>query len=145
MGNSTYWEKKVSLIAFRQVFKEILPATCNQLRNYDLFEKAWLKLSPLIQSSSSRIISQNHAPGISLLTKNVKKLLHAPDVDCPLPLNLYGKPWGWTKSYPREKHLLISPIRKTPFNRFKSFAIKSLILYPSNSNFQVITLCNLHL
>ena len=39
--------KKVSLIAFRQVLTKILPAACIQLYNYDLFENARLKLSPL--------------------------------------------------------------------------------------------------
>ena len=85
--NITYWEiphigKKVSRIAFRQVLTKILPAICIHLHNYDLFEKARLKLSPIIKNSSSRSISQNHTPGISLLTKNVKRLLHPPDVDC---------------------------------------------------------------
>ena len=71
--NITHWEKKVSLIAFRQVLTKILPAACIQLINYDLFEKARLKLGPLIHKTvSSRIVSQNHTPGISLLTKNVK-------------------------------------------------------------------------
>ena len=77
--------KKVSLIAFRQVLTKILPAACIQLHNYDLFEKAQLKLSSF-KTVSSRIISQNHMPGISLLTKNVTKLLHPPGVDCsPFP------------------------------------------------------------
>ena len=35
----------------RQVLTKILPAACIQLHNYDLFEKAQLKLSPLIQNS----------------------------------------------------------------------------------------------
>ena len=46
---------------------------------------------------SSRIISQNHMPGISLLNKNVKKLLHPPGVDCPsLWLQLCVEPSCWT-------------------------------------------------
>ena len=56
-----------------------------------------------------------------------------------------GNPGYGGKSYPTAKKLLISPIRKIPLNRFKSFGIKSFISSPSNSNFQVITLCNLHL
>ena len=50
--------KKVSLIAFRQVLTKILPAACIQLHNYDLFEKAQLKLSPLIQNS----VQQDYVP-----------------------------------------------------------------------------------
>ena len=95
---------------------------------------------------SSRIISQNHMPGISLLTKNVTKLLHPPGVDCsPFPKTFMGNPGDEEKSYPIAKNLLICPIRKIPLNRFKSFVVKSFISSPSNSNFQVIILCNLHL
>ena len=63
----------------------------------------------------------------------------------PLPLNLMGNPGDEEKSYPTAKNLLISPIRKILLNRFKSFAVKSFISSSSNSNFQVIILCNLHL
>ena len=49
------------------------------------------------------------------------------------------------KCYSTPKNVFIFPIRKIPLRRFKSFAIKSLISSPSNSSFQVITLCNLHL
>ena len=87
--NITYWEVshvgKKSLITFRYVLTKILPAVCIQLQNYDLFKKAQLKLSSF-KTVSSRIISQNHIPGFSLLTKNVTKLLHRPGVDCcPFP------------------------------------------------------------
>ena len=123
-----------------------MPAACIQLHNYDLFEKAQLKVSPLIQNVSSRIIFQNHMPGIPLLTKNVTKLLHPPGVDCsPFPWTFIGNAGDGKESYPTDKNLLISPIRKIPLNRFKSFAVKSFISSPSNSNFQVIILCNLHL
>ena len=63
----------------------------------------------------------------------------------PFPLTFMGNPGDGEKSYPIAKNLLISPIRKIPLNRFKSFAVKSFIFSPSNSNFQVIILCNLHL
>ena len=101
--------------------------------------------SSITAKSLSRIISQNHMPGISLLTKNVTKLLHPPGVDCsPFPWTFMGNPGDGEKSYPTAKNLLISPIRKIPLNRFKSFAVKSFISSPSNSNFQVIILYNLH-
>ena len=129
MGNSTYWEIKVSLIAFRQVLTKILPAAFIQLHNYDC-----------------RIISQNHMPGISFLTKNVKKLLHPPGVDCPPFLWIFmGNPGDRGNSYTTVKILLISPIRKIPLNIFKSFAVNSFISSPSNSNFQIIILCNIYL
>ena len=67
-------------------------------------------------------------------------------MDCsPFPCTFMGNPGDGTKSNPTVKNLLITPIRKIPVNRFKSFAIKSLISSPSNMNFQVIILCNLHL
>ena len=95
---------------------------------------------------SSRIISQNQMSGISLLTKNVTKLLQPPRVDCsPFPRTFMGNPADGEKSYPTAKQLLISPVRKILLNRFKSFAVKSFISSSSNSNFQVIILCNLHL
>ena len=58
IGKSHILGKKVSLIAFRQVSTKILPAVCTQLHKYHLFEKAPLKLSPLIQDS----VQQNHLP-----------------------------------------------------------------------------------
>ena len=71
---------------------------------------------------SSRIISQSHTPGISLLTKNVTKLLHQPGVDCsPFPWTFIGNPGVGEKSYPTAKNLLI---RKISLNRFKSFNAK---------------------
>ena len=83
---------------------------------------------------------------ISLLTKNVTKLLQPPRADCsPFPRTFIGNPADGKKSYPNAKQLLISPIRKILLNRFKSFAVKSFISSSSNSNFQVIILCNLHL
>ena len=139
--------KKVSLIAFRQVLTKILPAACIQLHNYDLFEKAQLKLSPLIQNRvQQKYLPESYARYLPSYQKYQKIVAPTKCGLSPLPLNLYGKPCGWgEKSYQTSKKLLISPIRKIPLNRFKSFAIKSFISSPSNSNFQVITLCNLHL
>ena len=63
----------------------------------------------------------------------------------PSPEPLWVTLWDREKFYPTAKDLLIAPIRKIPLNRFKSFAVKSFISSPSNSNFQVIILCNFHL
>ena len=66
----------------------------------------------------------------------------------PLPLNLYrfiGNYGDGEKSYPTAKNLPIFLNRKIPLNRFNCFAIKSFISSSSNSNFQVITICNSHL
>ena len=63
----------------------------------------------------------------------------------PLPLNIYGQPWDGGKSYPTAKNLFFSLIWKIPLNRFRSFASKSFVSSPSNRNFFVFTLCNLHL
>ena len=98
----------------------------------------------LIWKSSIKTKSLNTK--LSLLTKHVTKLLHPLGMDCsPFPWTFMGNPGNGEKSYPMAKELLISPIRKIPLNKFKSFAVKSLISSPSNSNFQVIILCNLDL
>ena len=56
-----------------------------------------------------------------------------------------GNPGDGEKSYSTAKNLLIFPIIKILLNRFKFFAVKSLISSQSNSSLQVIILCNLHL
>ena len=56
-----------------------MAAASFQLHNYHLFEKVGLKLSPLTQNS----VQQDYLQGNSLLTKDIKKLLHLPGVDCP--------------------------------------------------------------
>ena len=89
--------------SFNQFLTKVLPAACIQLHNYDLFEKARLKVSLLYKTVSIRIISQNHTPGISLLKKKYKKNIAPTGVwtslppTLPLHLNLYGKPLGWKK------------------------------------------------
>ena len=134
MGNSKYWEFKVSLIAFRQVLTKVLPAAFILLRNYDLFEKARLKLSPLIQNSVLQgYIPESYASYLLSYQKCQKIVAPTRSGLSTLPLN------------PTVKNLLIFPIRKIPLNRFKSFAVKSFISSPSNSSFQVIILCNLYL
>ena len=96
--------KKVSLLALRQVLTKLLPAACIQLHNYDLFEKARLKVSLLYKTVSIRIISQNHTPGISLLKKNIKKILHpqvyglASPLPYPFTLTFMENPWDGRKS-----------------------------------------------
>ena len=147
MGNPTYWEKKVSLLAFRQVLTKILPAACIQLHNYHLFQKAWLKLIPIVQNSdylpgrvSPRITCQ-----VSLFLTKMSKNCFTLQVWTVQVWIFIRSPGDGGKSYPTRRNVLIFPIRKIPRNRFKTFAIKSLISCPSNSNFQVITLCNLHL
>ena len=123
-----------------------MPAWCVQLHIYDLFEKAQLKLSPSIENC----VQQDYIPELYVRHlpsyQKCPKLLHPPGVDCsPFPWTFMGNPGDGEKSYLTAKYLLISRIRKIPLNRFKSFAVKSFISSPSNSNFQVIILCNLHL
>ena len=60
----------VSLLAFRQVLTKILPAACIQLHNYDLFEKAQLKLSPLIQNS----VQQDYLPDMCQVSLFLTKM-----------------------------------------------------------------------
>ena len=89
------------------------------------------------------IICQEVSPLLPKMSQNSCPSL---GVDCfPFPWTFIGNPGDGEKSYPTTKNLPSSLIRKIPLNRFKFFAVKSFISSPSNSNFQVIILCNLHL
>ena len=101
LGNSKYWEFKVSLIAFRQVLTKVSPAAFIQLHNYDLFGKARLKLSPLIQNSVQQdYIPEAYARYLLSYQKCQKIVATTRCGLSPLPLNLYGKPWRWMKILP---------------------------------------------
>ena len=54
--NITYWE--IPHIWEKGISEGIMPAACIQLHNHDLFQKAQLKLSPLIQNS----VQQDYLP-----------------------------------------------------------------------------------
>ena len=115
-------EKKVSLIVFRQ----ILP-----------------KLFSVAHIFSNKIMT-NWRNLVGNKSLNIKQ--------CParlplriLPLNHYGKHWGWGRIPANSQNLLISPTRKILLNKFTSSTIKSFVPSPSNSNLCLITLCNLHL
>ena len=62
-----------------------------------------------------------------------------------IPLNLYGKHWGWGRIPANSQNLLISPTRKILLKKFTSTTIKSFVPSPSNSNLHLITLYKLHL
>ena len=68
-----------------------------------------------MQTVSSRIISRNYMQGISLLTKNVTKLMHPPGVDCPpFPWTFMGYSEDEEKSYPTAKNYSFPPSEKSP-------------------------------
>ena len=102
--------KKVYLIAFRQGLTKILPAAFILLHNYDLFEKARSKLSPLIQNSvqqdyiaescSRYLLSYQKCQNIDALARCGLSLL---------PRNLYGKHRGWGKILPESQKLTHFP------------------------------------
>ena len=119
MGNSTYWEIKLSLIDFRHILTKISPAAFIELHNYDLFEKA-----RLINNVQQDYIPESYARYLLSFQKCQKIVAPTRCRMSPLPMNLYGKPQGWGKSYAIAKILLISPIKKIPLDRFKPFAIK---------------------
>ena len=79
--------------------------------------------------------------------------MHPPGVDCsPSPEPLWVT-LVMGKNHTQQPKIYSFPPSETtnspppspPVNRFKSFAVKSFISSPSNSNFQVIILGNLHL
>ena len=127
-----------------------MPAACILLHNYDLFEKAQLKLSPLTQNRIQQdYLPESYARHLPSYQKCRKTVALTRCGLFPLPLNPEPSLWvtlGMGKNPTQQaKNLLISPIRKIPLNRFKSFTVKKFISSPSNSNFQVIILFNLHL
>ena len=90
-----------------------MAAACFQLHNYDLFEKVGLKLSPLTQNS----VQQDYLLSNSLLTKNIKKLLHLPGVDCPpFPWTFMGNPGdeGGERILPKSQEFTHFPHQKNP-------------------------------
>ena len=111
----------------------------------NLFEK--LKVSPLLQDNVQQGYRPESYTRYPLFYQKYQKNV-APTrcgLTPPFPWTFIGNPGDGGKSYATAKSLLISPIRETPLNRFKYFDIKGFISSTSNSNFQVITLCNLHL
>ena len=83
--------KKLSLLAFRQVLTKILPAAYIQLHNYDFFEKAQLKLSPLIQNCVWQdYLPESYARHLPSYQKYHKIVAPTRCGLYPLPLNLYG-------------------------------------------------------
>ena len=101
------------LIAFKQVLTKILPAVSIQLHNYDLFEKARLKLGPFIQNSVQLdcLPESYTSPSYQKCFKTVASMR------CgllPPPLNLYGKPWGWEKILPNNLKFTRFPHQKNP-------------------------------
>ena len=91
-----------------------MAAACFQLHNYDLFEKVGLKLSPLTQNS----VQQDYLLSNSLLTKNIKKLLHLPGADCPpFPWTFMGNPGdegGGGRILPKSQEFTHFPHQKNP-------------------------------
>ena len=138
--------QKVSLIAFRQFLTKTLPPACIQLHNYDLFEKAWLKLNPLLPNKVQQdYLPESYTRYLPSYQKCQKTVAPTRCGLTALSLNLYGKPWGWVKTIPNSQKFTHFTNQKNPPNRFKSFTIKSFISSPSNNSFQVITPCNIHL
>ena len=130
--------KKVSLISFKKNFA----CSIYSVIQLWLILHLTIMISPFIQDS----VQQDYIPELYtryLLSYQKCQKIVAP-TRCGLshnfPQTFMGNHENEGKSYPTAKNLLISSTRKIPLNRFKSFAIKSFISSPSNSNFQVITL-----
>ena len=105
----------------------------HSVRQLWLSWKSSIKTKSLIQNS----VQQDYLPE-SYYAKHLLSYqkCHETGVDCsPFPWTFMGNPGNGEKSYPTAKNLLISPIRKIPFNRFKSFAVKSLISSPIKQQF----------
>ena len=150
-------EKKVSLIAFRQILPKILSVACifsytNMTYLKKLDETKSLNTKQCVAGLSSRITTQ-----VSPFLPKVPPPLIVPFCTNhvwtvpPFPWTFMGNSgvggkgeWGWG-FYPTTKNFLISPTIKIPLHAFTSSAIKNVIPSLSNSKFHVITLCKLHL
>ena len=120
-SQTTYW-KKVSPTAFRKILPKIL------LVVYIFSNTIMTNLKKLIGNKS-------------LNTKQCPAGL-SPWI---IPLNLYGKPWGWGKYQPTANNLLIFPSRKilfisSPYTSFicscsHFFKIQALYVRTSHANF----------
>ena len=143
---TTYREKMVSLIVFRQNLPRTLPAACifsytimTYLKNFDGTKSLNAKQYPAVLTTW--IILQ-----VSPFLSPLLWCCFAAPTRFELPHSTFLKnPGDGKKSYPRAKNLPISSTRKIPPNRFTSSTINSAIPSPSNSNFHVITLCTFHL
>ena len=65
-----------------------------------------------MQNSVHRIISQKDMPGVSILTQNVKKMLHPSGVDCSSTFS-----WtfiGWGKILPNSQKFAHTPHQENP-------------------------------
>ena len=108
--------------------------------------KAQLKLCPLIQNR----VLQDYLPGsyarhLSSYQK-CPKLLHPSDVDCSLsPEHLWVTLGMRKNSIQQPKIYSFPPSEKSPLIDLNLLLSKVSFLPLSNSNFQVIILCNLHL
>ena len=129
-------EKKVSLIAFRQVLAKLW--------------KDMMELSPLIQNS----IQQDYLPELYLRHLPSYQKCHllwccfVASTMCGLslfPWIFMGKTGDGKESYPTTKAFFISTSRKVSLNRFTCCTIKSVIPSLSKRNFNVNTLCKLYL
>ena len=113
--NITYWEIPHISNSFQIRFNKILPAACIQLDCYDLFEKAELKLSPLIQNTVQQdYLPESYASHLPSYQKCHKIVAPTRCGLFPVPLNLYGKPWGWGKILLNIQKVTPFPHQKTP-------------------------------
>ena len=88
-----------------------MPAACIQLHNYDLFEKAQLKLSSLIQNRVQQdYLPDSYARHLPSYQKCHKIVAPTRCVDCsPFPWTFMVNSGNGEKSYPTAKNLFISP------------------------------------
>ena len=127
-------------ITLHQNFESLCPSTdCRPL----IFRQILPKIL-----SVTHIFSDTFMTNLKTLTG--KKSLHTKQFPAALPLriiplNLYGKHWGWGRIPANSQNLLISLTRKIFLNKFTSSTIRRFIPSPSNSNLHLIILYKLHL
>ena len=111
--NITYWE--IPHIWKKGISEGIMPAACIQLHNHDLFQKAQLKLSPLIQNSVQQdYLPKSYARHLPSYQKCHEIVAPTRSGLFPIPLNLYGKRWGWKKILANSQKFTHFPHQENP-------------------------------
>ena len=113
-------ERKVSLIAFRQILPKILPA--------------WYIFSNSIMANLKKLIGNKY------LNRKQCPAGLSPRI---ISLHLYGKLWGWGRIPANNQILLIFPTSKILLDKLSFSTIKSVIFHPSNNSFHRISLYKL--
>ena len=111
-------ERKVSLITFRQILQKILPAACIFSYTVIIYLENLVRIKPF----NTKQFQQDYLPELYPI----------------IPLNLYGKPWGWKIIPPNSQKFTHFPPEKSVLINLHFPLSKVSLFPPSNSSFHLI-------